>query len=130
MSREEAVLERRAIRGGWVTDEIGQKAARRMNDILSRPDILTRDAISAARTVATLAAVDVRREQAQDQSSRHEDNTSLAALRAILATPEGRQALAQLSARPAQDETDPPGPSTPARKCSAPESDEDTASEE
>jgi hypothetical protein len=88
---------RKLIEGGWVTDERGIQTVLEMIRILANSPS-ERNRIAAARTIATLASVDVRRE-ANSISVRGQDSTAATAtLRAFLSTPDGAAILASLSA--------------------------------
>lgn len=88
---------RTGIKGGWVSDEYGSAAARTVYDILVNPETPAKTRIAAARTLAVLASVDVRRERNAVVSRLGHVHAATAALRASLALPGAREALAALS---------------------------------
>jgi hypothetical protein len=94
---KEARLIRAAHDRGWVTDEVGRLAAEKMEAILKGGLGGMRDQINAARTIAQLAGVDVRREQIASQEQRSESHDATALLRAALSSPQGAADLARLT---------------------------------
>lgn len=111
---QDARMVRRAIRGGWVNDVQGEKAARTCEDILNDPDASLRNKIAAARTLAALASVDVRRESNHTRERGQDSQAATATLRAFLATPEGAALLSTLSPALLADQGQtPPSPEDP-----------------
>jgi hypothetical protein len=106
-------MARRAIRGGWVDDETGLAIVAKMCAVVLAPDTPRRDRIAAARVLIPAAAVGARREgnavQEEDLSRVQAAQAGAAHIRAILETPEGREALARLS-RITLTAADPPAP--------------------
>jgi hypothetical protein len=87
---------RRLVRGGWVDDENGAKVVEEMVRVLSSSPS-ERNRIAAARTLAALASVDVRRESNHTRERGQDSTAATAALRAFLSTPQGAELLSTLS---------------------------------
>ncbi len=94
------VVARQAAAGHWpISDDVRRRTVDELSAILCNPDATVTQRIRAATALARLDDVNTRRERTSALAEHHDRQDTTAALRAILATPEGRATLAELSCR-------------------------------
>ena len=97
--REDVVLIRRAIRGGWLSEEEGRELVEGTLAFFRDPSLPVSRRLNAAKVLVDVSNRDVRQAQVEGTQRRADNSASVATVKALLATPEGRAALLALSHR-------------------------------